>query len=536
MECENLAYACLTKKSLDHFEGKIAIRWINSDLSENQYTYKYFEENSNIYANVLRKIGVCEKDVVSIFIPRAPELISFFFAVQKNKAISSILFSTLGEEGLFDRLDCSQAKVLITKKSLLKKITPILDKLDHLQCVILIDSQEHIDNKIRSLSKLMENCPADFPYPPTIDSEFPAFLQFTSGSTGKPKGALHVHSMLADIVNSYDEVLQVKDEDIYWCTAEPAWITGLVYGIIAPFFFNTTQVHFSGTFNSEKWLSILQNQKVSVWYTAPTALRMLMQEEKETFEKFNVQTLKNIFSVGEPLNPEILSWGNEVFNRPIYDTWFQSETGCIIIANRPGMEIKPGSMGKPRKGIRVSICDNNMMPILDNKQGLLCLPQTLHSLFRNYYLNQKSYMEKFRADFYLTGDLAWCDRDGYYWYVSRSDDVINTAGHLIGPFEVESALLEITEINDVAVIGTADPILHQKIIAFITLTNGVEWSPSLELKARIHVSNHVSTVAIPAEFRVIDSIPKNQSGKILRRVLKAIYEGKDPGDISTMME
>lgn len=259
-----------------------------------------------------------------------------------------------------------------------------------------------------------------------------------------------------------------------------------------------------------------------------------MQEEESTFLAHDFTSLKRMYSVGEPLNPEIYHWGKRIFKVEIYDTWWQSETGSMMIGNHPPMQVKPGSMGKPRTGAIALICNEKMEILPAGEQGLLCLRKGWGSMFRNYFRNDEAYADKFKGDIYTTGDLAWQDEDGYFWYVSRADDVINTAGHLVGPFEVESALLEIEEIVDVAVIGADDPILHKRIIAFVKLRNDQPWSRELELKCRIYVSNKVSTTAIPAEFHVIDRVPKNQSGKILRRVLKAIYEGKDPGDLSTM--
>jgi acetyl-CoA synthetase len=328
--------------------------------------------------------------------------------------------------------------------------------------------------------------------------------------------------------------MQLEAGERYWCTADPAWITGIVYGVIAPFATGARQLQYSGSYNADKWLKILQDGKVNVWYTAPTALRMLMQEEESKFLASNFSLLKRMYSVGEPLNPEIYHWGRQVFNVEIYDTWWQSETGSMMIGNRPPMTVKPGSMGKPRAGAEALICNEKMEVLPAGEQGLLCLRKGWGSMFRGYFRNELAYAEKFNGDIYITGDLAWRDEEGYFWYVSRADDVINTAGHLVGPFEVESALLEIDEIVDVAVIGADDPLLHKKIIAFVKLREDQAWSREVELKCRIYVSNKVSTTAIPAEFHVIDHIPKNQSGKILRRVLKAIYEGKDPGDLSTM--
>jgi acetyl-CoA synthetase len=529
---ENIAYACLTKQCEGNPKRE-AIHWINSDFSSISYSFQEFETESNRIAAVLSRLGVKASDVISIFLPRSPELISAFFAVLKNQALSTILFSTLGSEALFDRLDNSHSKIIFTKKSLVRKILAIHEKLPDLIYIILVDEEEHQNEFVLSLKKLMLDATPEFTYEHYVLPETPAFLQYTSGSTGKPKAALHVHQALTDIVQSFLEVMNISGNETYWCTADPAWITGLVYGIIAPLSTATKQIQFSGGYKAKSWMRVLDQYRVNIWYTAPTALRGLMQEEID-FQEYSLGNLRRIYSVGEPLNPEIFFWGKKIFNTEIYDTWFQSETGSIMIANRPGLKVKPGSMGVPRSNIGVQICDDQAQVVPVGAHGHLCVRAGWGSLFRTYYHNQDAYKEKFKGGVYFTGDLAWIDQDGYVWYISRSDDVINSAGHLVGPFEIESALLEIEEITDVAVIGVPDPLLHEKIVAFICLRKGVEWSREVELKCRVYVANQVSTVATPAEFKILESIPKNQSGKILRRVLKAVYQGNNPGDLSTM--
>lgn len=534
MTADNIAYRCVTRFVENGEGGKEVLRWVDSDLTTLSYNYDHFERDSNRIAQVLQRLGINQADTVSIFIPRSPMLISCFFAILKLQAISSILFGTLGEDGLLDRLSNSSARIVITRKSLLRKIVSIKDQLPALERVLVTDIDDDQSDTVLSMKRLLQDTSVVFKYPNQVEEETPAFLQYTSGSTGKPKGALHAHGALADIQKSFKEIMQLETDDLYWCTADPAWITGLVYGIIAPFSTGARQLQYNGTYNADNWLRILERDKVTVWYTAPTALRMLMQEDAAKFEQHDFSSLKRMYSVGEPLNPEIYHWGRKVFKVQVYDNWWQSETGSMMIANRPPLTVKPGSMGKPRAGIEPLICSEEMKLLPPGEQGLLCLRRGWGSMFRNYFRNDAAYEEKFRQDIYITGDLAYYDEDGYFWYVSRADDVINTAGHLVGPFEVESALLEIPEIVDVAVIGADDPLIHKRIIAFIKLGNNLEWTRELELKCRIYVSNKVSTTAIPAEFHLIDRIPKNQSGKILRRVLKALYEGNDPGDISTM--
>lgn len=534
MVVEHMAFACLTKHCEDGFGNETAIQWIHKDLLVDHYSFFRFETESNQMANVLHQYGIKPGDVVSLFLPRSPEVITSFFAILKLQAYACILFSTLGEDALLERLVKSGTKLIITTKYLLRKVIAIKDRLPALKGVWVFNLEEHASETIYSMSALLKNTATTFDYPHFVEDEFPAFLQYTSGSTGKPKAALHVHGAIEDILRSYHEIMKVEKDDVYWCTADPAWITGLVYGIIAPFSSRTNVIQFGGGYHAATWLRILADQKVNIWYTAPTALRMMMQESAFTFKDYDLSDLKRIYSVGEPLNPEIYSWGKKVLKKEIYDTWFQSETGSIMIANRPGLRIKAGSMGVPRSGIDVIILNDNMEPLPEGFQGHLCLQKGWGSMFRSYFHSDSTYQQKFHHQYYITGDLAKKDHDGYYWYISRSDDVINTGGHLVGPFEVESALLEIEEITDVAVIGANDPLLHQKIIAYLVLRDGIEWTKQLELKCRIYVSDKVSTIAIPSEFHIIDLIPKNQSGKILRRLLKAKYEGDDPGDLSTM--
>ncbi len=534
MNAENIAYACLTKHVQEGRGDNNALHWVDNDLSESYFTYSYFDTVSNQLATILKDLGVNAGDTVSIFLPRSIDLINSFFGVQKLQAISCILFGTLGEEGLLDRLSNSQAKVVITKKSLLRKIVSIKGSLPALKNILVTDIDDHQSQEILSLKLLLKSANTTYEFDHLVNPETPAFLQYTSGSTGKPKGALHVHGALGDMKQSWHEIFQLEPEDVYWCTADPAWITGLVYGIIAPFAAGICQVQFSGAYNAGSWLTILERNAITIWYTAPTALRMLMQEDIDKFTSHDFSSLKRIYSVGEPLNPEIYHWARRIFDREVYDTWWQSETGSMMIINKPPLPVKPGSMGKPRQGVSAVICNEDIQQLPVGQQGLLCLRQGWGSMFRTYYRNDAAYAEKFSDGLYRTGDLAWQDADGYFWYVSRADDVINTAGHLVGPFEVESALLELDEIVDVAVIGADDPLLHKRIIAYVKLRGDLQWSKELELKCRIYVSNKVSTTAIPAEFYVIDRIPKNQSGKILRRVLKAVYEGKEPGDLSTM--
>jgi acetyl-CoA synthetase len=344
----------------------------------------------------------------------------------------------------------------------------------------------------------------------------------------------HVHRSILYQAPTFRGILSVQDEDIFWCTADPGWVTGVSYGIIGPWSQGITQVHFGGSYNAEAWFTVLEREKVNVWYTAPTALRMLMQEDQALFHRFDLSALRHIFSVGEPLNPAVIEWGRRTLQHDIYDTWFQTETGAIMISNRPGLPVRPGSMGQPFPPIEAAILNDSGAPTPDGQQGRLCLKAGWPAMFVAYRNRQDVYDAKFQEGFYDSGDMAIRDSDGYYWFIGRGDDVINTAGHLVSPFEVESALLEMEEVGEAGVIGAPDELFWEKVVAYIRLKPGIEWNRDLELKLRLHVTNRVSSVATPQDVRVVDSIPKNKSGKIMRRVLKAWYTGQEVGDLSTL--
>jgi acetyl-CoA synthetase len=424
-------------------------------------------------------------------------------------------------------------RVVVTKRSLSRKIRAIWEQLPTLEKLIMVDIPEHESERVLSYPALMQAANDHFEAAHTAP-DFPSIIHYTSGSTGKPKGVQHIHKSLLTQMHTFHEIFQYQPDDIYWCTADPAWVTGTTYGILAPWHAGITQVHYGGNYDASVWMTLLEREKVTLWYTAPTALRMLMQEEDALYKQFDLSNLKRVYSVGEPLNPEIVHWVRRVLGKEVYDTWFQTETGAIMIANRPGLAVKPGSMGKPVSGIEAAILDSDAAFQQTGQEGNLCLKAGWDSMFITYLNNEIVYNNRFREGYYYTNDLAYQDEEGYFWFIGRSDDIINTAGHLVSPFEVESALLELEEIIDVGVVGAQDELLFEKVVAFVRLKKDVTWSRDLELKVRLHVSNRVSAMASPHEIRVVDSIPKNKSGKIMRRVLRAWYSGKDAGDISTM--
>jgi acetyl-CoA synthetase len=529
----NIGYLCSKRQCEAGLQLKTAFRWIPANESVTEYTFADLEQESSLFANVLHDLNFREGDVFFTFLPKMPEQFFAFLGALKMRLITGTLFSNFGEEALLDRLGESGAKGIITKKSYLKKILRVIERLPQLSYIILVDSDDHLDGNVLSYKLLMENADAGFEAAHT-PPETPSILHYTSGSTGKPKGALHCHGSVLMQAGTAQEVLHLEPEDIFWCTADQGWVTGTSYGIIGPWSLGITQVHYGGIYDAEAWCRVLSKEKVTVWYTAPTALRMLMREDDALFGRYDLSNLRHIYSVGEPLNPEIINWARRVLKKEIYDTWFQTETGAIMIANNPGLSIRPGSMGQPVQGIEVAVVADDGATIPDGEQGNLCLRPGWDSMFIGYFNNDDVYRQKFRHGWYWTGDTARRDSDGYYWFMGRSDDVINTAGHLVSPFEVESALLEVKEIAESGVVGAPDEILFEKVVAFVALNAGVLWNSDLELKVRLHVSNKVSSIATPQEIVVVDNIPKNKSGKIMRRVLKARYMGMDAGDMSTM--
>jgi acetyl-CoA synthetase len=462
-----------------------------------------------------------------------PEQFFAFLGMLKQRVIAGTLFANFGEDALLDRLGDSKAIGIITKKSFLKKIKNIRERLPELRWIILVDIEEDLAPDILSYSRIMAQASSEF-ITPLTNPDTPSVLHYTSGSTGKPKGVLHRHNSILHQYATTQDVLGLKQDDIFWCTADQGWVTGTSYGIIGPWSHGITQVHYGGGYDAEIWFKMMQDEKVTVWYTAPTALRMLLREDPALYKKFDLGLLRHICSVGEPLNPEVIHWAKRVLYKDVFDTWFQTETGGIMIANRPGIEIRPASMGKPVDGIEPAILADDGTSVDDGVQGNLCVKAGWASMFITFINNKTAYESKFRDGWYYTGDTAYRDADGYFWFMGRSDDVINTAGHLVSPFEVESALLEIEEVAESGVIAAPDEILFEKVVAFVCLHKQFKYSKELELKIRLHVSNKLSSIATPQEIIPVEVISKNKSGKIMRRVLKAQYLGLDTGDISTL--
>jgi acetyl-CoA synthetase len=534
----NIGWHCSDRICRTGRADKTALVWEDHRGQEKRYTFDDLRVLSNTVAAFLRGQGLREGDRICLFMERLPELYIGFLGVLKMGGIAQPLFSAFGEDSLLTRLGDAQAAAVITQAKHVSKVRKIRDLLPALRRVIVVDAG---DAPLRDgeSAMAMERLPRVEEFDVTRSTaETPSVLHYTSGTTGQPKGAQHVHYSMVSQYLTTKRVLDLKDDDIYWCNADPGWVTGTSYGIIGPWSNGVTQVVLDSGFNSERWYAFMQKHRVTVWYSAPTAIRLLMREGTGAVRRHDLSSLRHLASVGEPLNPEAVIWSQEAFGRPFHDTFWQTETGCIVITNLPGMPIKPGSMGKPFPGIEATVLDpRTFEPIgRPGSVGLIALRPGWPSMIRSYWGNPAGYASKFKNGWYVTGDRASIDADGYYWFVGRDDDVINTGGHLVGPFEVESALLEHKAVAESAAVAKPDLVNMEVVKAFVALKPGFEGDPDLELDIMNFIRRKLSPLAMPQEIEFVTSLPKTRSGKILRRVLRAQEFGEPVGDISTMMD
>ena len=542
----NIAYEAVDRHVRAGLGERCALRWLRRDGGVEELTYRDLQDRSNRFANVLARLGIGRGERVFCFTGRIPELYTAALGALKAGCVFSPLFSAFGPEPARQRLELGDARVLVTTRALYtRKIAPVRGSLPGLAHVLLAGGDDPIDDDTLTVDRLMSAADAGFDIPPTAPEE-PALLHFTSGTTGTPKGAIHVHEAGVAHHATGRLALDLHPDDVFWCTADPGWVTGTSYGVISPLTNGVTSIVDEREFDAERWYRTLQDQHVSVWYTAPTAVRMLMRAGPELPRSFDLGRLRFIASVGEPLNPEAVVWANETLGLPIHDNWWQTETGGIMISNYAAMEIRPGSMGKPLPGVAAGILardDEGELILRDGEpveltepgeEGELALRPGWPSMFRGYLNQPERYRKCFAGGWYRTGDLARRDSDGYFWFVGRGDDVIKSAGHLIGPFEVESALMAHPQVAEAGVIGKPDPVAGARIKAFVVLAAGSE--PSQELRrdilglARVRLGPAVA----PKELDFVDDLPRTRSGKIMRRLLKARELGLPEGDTSTL--
>ena len=534
----NIAYEAVDRHALGPLKDVLAIRLVRKDHSYEDLTYGDLKKRTAQCANVLRRLGIAEGEKVFSLLGRVPELYVTALGSLKFKAVYCPLFSVFGPEPIFQRLSKGEGAVLVTNTQFyIKKVRGLLDRLPTLKYILLIDVAEDLDDKALSFSKLMKKVSDEFTIPPTQEED-PALLHFTSGTTGMPKGAIHVHKAVFTHYITGKYVLDFQPGDVFWCTADPGWVTGTSYGIISPLVNGVTSIVDEEEFDAMRWYGILEKEKVNIWYTAPTAIRRLMRMNLVPKEKFDLSALRLVLSVGEPLHAEAVVWGESAYGVPILDNWWQTETGGIMIANFPSLKVKPGSMGKPLPGVEVGIADveGEELVLLTNPeaQGHLVLKKDFPSIFRGYLHEEERYQKCFMGDWYLSGDLAKKDAEGYFWFVGRADDIIKTSGHMVGPFEVESNLMRHPAVAEAAVIGKPEPSIGELVKAFVVLKEGHTANEDLELELIGYARKVMGPAVAPKEIQFVESLPKTKSGKILRRLLKARELGLPEGDLSTL--
>jgi len=531
----NIAYEAADRHVAEGRGDRVALRWIAKDQAVNEFTYARLTLDSARFCNVLAGLGIAPGDRVFTLLGRVPELYVCALGTWKHGAVFSPLFSAFGPEPVKARMQIAEPKALITTARWFeRKVKPILADLPFLKHVILVGGGDGGLDFSAALAAQSDRCEIA-----STRSDDLAIIHFTSGTTGRPKGAMHAHKAAVAHRVTAEFALDLRPDDIFWCTADPGWVTGTSYGIIAPLLIGCTMISDEEEFDAERWYDNLERQKVTVWYTAPTAIRMLMKAGAALPKRYDLSRLRLIASVGEPLNPQAVVWGEEVLGRPIHDNWWQTETGGIMISNYLSMPIKPGSMGKPLPGIDAAVVgrgENGPLRLIEavDEQGELALKAGWPSMFRGYLHEDDRYRKCFADGWYLTGDLVKRDSDGYYWFVGRADDVIKSAGHLIGPFEVESVLLEHPAVAEAGVIGIPDPVAMEVVKAFVALHHGYEPTEELRKDVLAHARKRLGPAVAPREIDFRDNLPKTRSGKIMRRLLKARELGLPEGDTSTL--
>lgn len=531
----NIGFEASDRHVADGHGDRIAIRLIRKVGDTESFSYQWLASNSARFCNVLADLGVDRGDCVFTLLGRTPALYVAALGIWKRGAVLSPLFSAFGPEPIKSRMVIAEPKALITTARYFKrKVQPILGDLPFLKTIILVgggDGGVDFDEALAGASEICEM--AD------TGPEDLAILHFTSGTTGTPKGAMHVHQAAVAHRATARFALDLRPDDIYWCTADPGWVTGTSYGIVAPLVIGCTLVADEEEFDAERWYANLEREGVDVWYTAPTAIRMLEKAGDDLPKRFDLSRLRLVASVGEPLNPQSVEWGQTALGHPIHDNWWQTETGGIMVSNYRSMSIRPGSMGRPMPGIEAAVAkrdEDGSIRFVDDpeEQGELVLRIGWPSMFRGYLNEEERYRKCFVDGWYFSGDVVQRDRDGYFWFVGRTDDVIKSAGHLIGPFEVESALVEHPAVAEAGVIGVPDPVAMEVVKAFVALHHGFEQSDALRKELMGHARKRLGPAVAPREIEFRDTLPKTRSGKIMRRLLKARELGLPEGDISTL--
>jgi len=517
----NLAYSALTVNAADR--SKIALVWESANGGREVFSFFEIEQSSNRIANVLTDLETGFGDRVFTLLNRTPELYATIPAVLKIGAAVAVLFSDFGPEAIRQRLDDAGAAVLITDAASLEKVSAVCATLPSLEHILVIGdfSRESLpvcDVRFHSFDELVQTASSEYATA-NVSPDDTCFLIYTSGTTGLPKGVVHRHAIRERLIESARTVLQLERDDFFWCSADPGWVTGLCYGIFAPWLLGMPILIYEGEFETRKWLEILERNQVTCFYTTPTLLRLLRNEVGDVSPKKDF-ALRRIYSVGEPLNPEVIAWAERMFDAQVFDNYWQTETGSFVIANRPNMPVKRGAMGRAVEGVHVSIIDSAGREVPNGIVGDIAVRPTLTSLFKGYWNFAEATRACFRAGWYITRDRGRRDADGYFWFMARNDDVITCEAQRIGPFEVENALLSHPAIAESAAVGAKDEMTTEHVKAFVVLRKDFMASRKLAQEIAAHVRSQLSPLATPREIEFCADLPKTRSGKIQRNQLR----------------
>jgi acetyl-CoA synthetase len=551
----NVSYNCLDRH-LEDKGDKVAFHWIGEPGDTQDITYKDLYERVTKLANGLKSLGVEKGDRVAIYLGMVPELPVALLACARIGAIHSVVFGGFSSDSLADRIQDSDCKILITGDgawrrggvfSLKEVADEAVSRSESIEKVVVVKRTENeinwTDNDIW-YTDLVDGQSTDCP-PEVMNAEDPLFILYTSGTTGKPKGIVHTQGgYLTQVMTTHDYVFDLKDDDVYWCTADIGWITGHSYITYGPLANGATSIMYEGAPNHpglDRLWQIVEDYKCTIFYTAPTAIRAFMKWGDEHVTKHDLSSLRLLGTVGEPINPEAWMWYHEVIGGgkcPIVDTWWQTETGAIMITPLPGaVATKPGSATKPFPGIGADVIDEEGHSVPLGGGGFLAMRRPWPSMLRTIYGDDQRYLDTYWSRFdkmYFAGDGAKRDDDGYFWLLGRVDDVMLIAGHNISTTEVESALVSHEAVAEAAVVGRKDPVTGQAIAAFVTLRGGTEGSEELLQELRNHVASSIGPIAKPKSIVFTADLPKTRSGKIMRRLLKDISDQRQLGDVTTL--
>jgi len=557
----NIVHNAIDRHLKTHRKNQLALIWESED-GKLERTFSYYSMNREVsrFANIIKSMGVQKGERVTIYMGRVPEIAFAMLACAKIGAIHSVVFGGFSVDSLQGRIDDSESKLVITcdgayQNGKIVELKNIVDeaikKCPSVENVIVVKrtgqpvnmeaGRDHWYHDMCALPIANGKCATE-----VMDAEDPLFILYTSGSTGKPKAIVHTHGgYMVGTYSTLKYVFDVKDEDRWWCTADPGWITGHSYIVYGPLIAGTTSMLFEGgpTFPyPNRWWQVVERYGITIFYTAPTAIRGLMRFGEAWPNKHDLSSLRLLGTVGEPINPEAWKWYNRVIGKekcPIIDTWWQTETGTFMITPTPVVPLKHGSATRPFFGQEADIVDEQGNPTPDDTEGYLVLKNPWPAMLRTIYKDDERYVKQYWTKYpgrYTTGDSAKRDKDGYFWIIGRVDDVIKVSGHRLGTAEVESALVSHPAVAEAAAIGLPHEVKGQAIYTFVILRSGFTASPELAEELRQHVATHMGPIARPEEVKFTDKLPKTRSGKIMRRVLKARAQGLPEGDISTLEE